>query len=196
MVQRFAATACLTLLLFACGGSGGESSVECVLEYWNGEVGTCLPEGWGVINRETLLLRGVTDELAVVFQADQAVSGQFPLVSVTQQRLSAQTDPLSFSQESVRSVTTLSGYTLVDLRDMTIDDNAVQLHIFRARPQISQPERTFYQVSTVQADKGYTFTGMTPVSVSGRTESEVLKIVGCATWHSNADVRAERLSEC
>ena len=170
----------LALLLTACGSSG-EAEVACSLEYWDGTIGTCLPDEWGVLDSETLRRRGVPEETIAAFQADQAVSGQFPTVTVTQESLSRPTTPEAYSQASIRSVSVLPGYSELETTSMEIDGNTVQLHVFSAQPVESDPARRFYQVSTVADEKGYSFTAATPISISDILEQQVLLILGNVT---------------
>ncbi|MDO8649058.1 MAG: hypothetical protein Q7R81_04730 [Candidatus Peregrinibacteria bacterium] len=169
-----------TLLLAACGGSSAE--VACDQQYWDGTVGTCLPQGWSVIDRATLVERGLPQEVTVGFQAATAVSGQFPTVAVTTETLADPIDAAAYSEASIRSVTVLPKYTLVDTRPVTVEGQEVQIHIFTAQPVAEEPERRFHQVSTVHGNNGYTFTALTPVSVDSDLEEQVLLILEHMTF--------------
>ncbi len=179
MHRRFLALLVVPLLLSACGG--GASVAECQGQYWGGAVGTCLPAGWSVVDRETLSQRGVGEEVVAAFQAEESVSGQFPTVLVTREAVADDVAPDAYSKASIRSVTTLPGYKLVDSRKLTIDDADVEMHIFSAQPIAEEPERKFYQVSTVHGGAGFTFTALTPVSTSSALEKEILLILQSAT---------------
>ena len=158
----------LPLLLVGCGGSG--SVAECQDQYWDGAVGTCLPDGWNVVDRETLSQRGVGEEVVAAFQDEDSVSGQFPTVLVTREAVAGDVTPEAYSKASVRSVTTLPGYKLVDSRSVVIDGSQVDMHIFSAQPLSEEPERKFYQISTTHGGAGYTFTALTPISTSSALE--------------------------
>lgn len=174
IVMRFSHGVLLgvSLLLAACGGGG--SSTACDTDYWDGVVGTCLPEGWLPLDAETLRQRGVPEETLVAFQRQEPVSGQFPTVAVTREPLAEVTDPMQYSDANIRSVVVLEGYEVVDSKDFTVDGNKVKIHIFTAQPIEGEPRRRFYQVSTTVGDVGYTFTGVTPISIDTDVEKEVM----------------------
>lgn len=166
-----------TIVLSGCSGSGG-SKTACVQDYWDGEVGTCLPEGWIVVDSETLLQRGVPQETLVAFQAEQAISGQFPTVAVTREVMVQEVSAEDYSLASIRSVSVLPGYEQVDSRDIRIDEAKISLHIFTAQPDTGEPRRKYYQVSTTKGQKGYTMTATTPVAIEDALEKQVLAILG------------------
>ncbi|MBU0767083.1 hypothetical protein KKF55_04890 [Patescibacteria group bacterium] len=176
----------LAFLLTACGG-GGSSKVECDKEYWDGTVGTCLPVGWIVIDRETLRQRGVPDETLTAFRSEESVSGQFPSISITQERLTSKIDAKSYSEASIRSVSTLPGYTLVDSPSVKIDGEEVAMHIFSAQPVENEPARRFYQVSTISGDMGYTVTASAPFFVEKDLEDAIKFILESATFEAPAE---------
>lgn len=165
-----------SILLSACSDGGG-TETACTEDYWNGEIGTCLPDGWIVVGSETLLQRGVPPETLVAFQAEQAASGQFPTVAVTREALSQEVSAEDYSAASIRSVSVLPGYEQVDNRDLTIDAAKVSLHIFTAQPDEGEPRRRYYQVSVPKAQRGYTMTATTPVAIEDSLEQQVLAIV-------------------
>ena len=163
------------LLLASCGGSSSE--IACSQDYWDGTVGTCLPDGWEILDTETLRQRGVPEETIVAFQAKDPISGQFPTVAVTQEQLSSVVDPLQYSDANIRSIEVVEGYTRVDIKDYQIAGTKVSLHIFTAQPIEGEPRRRFYQVSTTDGDMGYTITAVTPVSIDKTTEDAMLLIL-------------------
>jgi|SRR3989338_652640 len=165
-----------SLFLTACSGGGSVAST-CVEDYWDGEVGTCLPDGWIVVDSETLLQRGVPPETLVAFQAEQAVSGQFPTVAVTREALNQEVSAEDYSSASIRSVSVLPGYEQVDARDIRIDEAKVSVHIFTAQPDDGEPRRKYYQVSLPKGQKGYTMTATTPVAIEDALEQQVLAIL-------------------
>jgi hypothetical protein len=175
-MKRVASLVILTLALSACGGSGSSSGVACTQQFWNGVLGVCLPEAWTVLEREKLAERGVPPQVIVAFQSQKAVSGQTPTLTVTSERLTTPLESPAYSSASIRSVTTLPGYKLLDSRTMDIEGKAVDLHVFTAQPIAGEPERRFYQLSAVAAGIGYTFTALTPVSIGDTLEKELLVI--------------------
>ncbi|PIR48553.1 hypothetical protein COU80_02465 [Candidatus Peregrinibacteria bacterium CG10_big_fil_rev_8_21_14_0_10_55_24] len=170
----------LGLFLVSCGGSTSE--VACVEDYWDGTVGVCLPEGWSAVDAETLRLRGVPTETIAAFRAGEPVSGQFPTVTVTAEPLSQVITPADYSDASIRSVTGLPGYTLIDEKDMKVDDNDVRLHVFSSQPVEGEPARRFYQVSTVQGEYGYTATAAVPTFVSDDIVAQILAVLEGVTF--------------
>lgn len=180
-VKKALLSAGLTLLLTACGG-GGE--VACEAMYWDAEeeLGTCLPDGWHVLDRDQLDERGVPGEVIVGFQADTPVSGQFATVVVTHEALNDDMTSAEYSDASVISIQGLPGYNEIDQQTIAIDEEDVTLHVYTAQPREEQPESRFYQVSAAKGSDGYTFTGATPVSVPDELEEQVLLIVRSATF--------------
>ena len=177
-----------TLLLSACGSSSGNSSTSsCKQQYWDGTLGVCLPATWKVLDRETLQSRGVPDEVTTAFQSSVVVSGQNPTVTVTKETLQGTIDSVSYSQASIRSVASLPGYKLIDTRAVKIDGNDLELHVFSALPLPEEPEKRFYQLSSVSNGFGYTLTALTPLSVSSSLESEVLTIMRSLTFKDPAE---------
>lgn len=162
----------LAILLSGCGG-GEESAAACDHPYWSGTIGTCVPEGWNILDRVTLNETGIAEEVMVAFKREEAVAGQFPSVTVTQEPLAQPVDSTTYSAASIRSVTVLPGYKQIDVQKVKVDDEEVDLHIFSAQPDPEQPARRFYQVSAVSGSNGYTVTALTPQSPSRELEAEV-----------------------
>ena len=187
---------CLSLLLVlsACGGGGDNentSTPPCSSPYWDGTVGTCLPQGWHVVDRDILRERGLPAEVIAAFQADQAVSGQFPTITVTRELLSKDMTAAEYSEASIQSVGTLPGYSSIDTRSLTVDGQQVALHIFSAQLQESQPKQWFYQVSAVSGKNGYTYTAALPLSVEDSLEQRVLLILQNVTFRDVAQSSAQ-----
>ena len=159
-------------LLAACGG-GSSRGVSCEQHYWDGSVGTCLPDGWDVLDGETLRQRGVPEETIVGFQLAEAVSGQFPTVAITREKLANVVDPAKYSEANIRSVEVLAGYKLMDSKEFIVDGEKVTLHVFTGQPIEGEPSRRFYQVSTTLEDVGYTMTAVTPLSIDDSLEKQV-----------------------
>ena len=82
-----------------------------------------------------------------------------------------------YSDQSVNSVTSLPGYTLVDRKTVTIGGEKVTIHTFTARPVAEQPAHRFLQLSAAHGDAGFTFTAALPLSVSDSLEKQVLLIL-------------------
>lgn len=172
----------LPLVLLSCGGSSGDTPVACDQEYWDGTLGTCLPEGWHVVNASDLQTRGAPHEVDVAFQANDALSGRFPLVTVTSQTLADGSSVEEFDEQSRDSVKTLAGYTLIDERVQEVDNQPTTLHIFTAQPIAEQPVQRFYQLSYPSDGKGYTFTGVLPLSVEKAEENKMLTLLTNVTF--------------
>ena len=180
-MKRLVSIAVFCLALAACGG-GSAATVSC-RDYWDGTFGTCLPDDWVVIERETLRQRGVPEDTLVAFQSQVAVSGQFPTLAVTREALAQVMSPDVYSKANIRSVTVLPAYKEVDTRDVRIDEDTVTLHTFTAQPIAEEPMRRFYQASTVTEDgDGYTITATLPVSFSDDVEREIHVMFDEATF--------------
>ncbi|MBM3227963.1 hypothetical protein FJZ27_03845 [Candidatus Peribacteria bacterium] len=166
---------CFTLS--ACSlGSGGNARSSCAEDYWDGELGACLPDAWVVVDAETMMQRGVPPETLVAFQAEEAVSGQFPTVVVTREALGQEVASGDYSSAAMRSVSVLSGYNLIDARSVRIDGSKVDVHIFSAQPSEAEPRRRFYQMSFSEGLRGYTVTATTPVAIEDSLEASIFAI--------------------
>lgn len=175
-----------TLLLGACGGNSTTPDLSCTSAYWDGTIGTCLPDGWHVVDRADLDQRGIPGEVVVAFQSDAPISGQLATVTVTREPLTQEMDAKTYSDLSVQSVQGLPGYNLIDERTVTVDGDSITLHIFTAQPRIDEPETRFYQVSVPLGQSGYTYTAATPVAVEKDLENQVLLILRNATLRGPA----------
>lgn len=164
-----------TILLTSCGGGSAEAT--CDEYFWDGTVGTCLVEGWEVVNRETLRQRGVPEETILGIQHTEAVSGQFPTVAITEEKLPNPVDAAQYSEASIRAVSVLNGYERIDEKEITIDGETVKMHVFTGQPIDGEPKRRFIQVSTAVGDKGYTLTAVSPVSIDNSLEKQILLMV-------------------
>lgn len=174
----------LPLVLSACGGSGGaESSENCSSRYWDGTVGTCLPQGWHVVEREVMRERGLPENAIVAFQADQATSGIFPSVVVMREALRKELDSPAYSAATIQSVQTLNAYQQVDLTDVEVEGDTVQMHTYIAQPNSQQPKQRYYQLGAVKGRNGYTFTAALPLSVEDAVEERVLVILQNVAFH-------------
>ncbi len=177
MKRRLAIALASLFLLVSCGGTGETATVTCKEQYWDGTVALCLPAGWTIVDRETLADRGVPDEVLAAFQTAKAVSGQFPTVTVTKETLTEALDSKTYSDASMKSVSTLPGYTHVDTKKLAVDGDNVELHIFTAQPLNDEPARRFYQVSAVSGGNGYTVTGLAPVTIVSQLDKEIQLIL-------------------
>jgi uncharacterized protein YceK len=183
-MKRIVLTLAVTLLLAGCGGgSSSTAAVECQREFWDGEFGTCIPQGWGLVDSETARQRGVpADEARVIFQADAAVSGIFPTIVITQEHLLQAVTAEDYSTNAIKLASIQQGYKLLDKQDLQIYDRMVKLHRFHAQPLVEQPLLLFQQWSTVKDDWGYTATSMMPVTVPKETEAAVKLILESASF--------------
>lgn len=172
----------LSLTVSACGGGGGSREVVCREAFWDGTVGTCLPDEWKALMREELAELGSSPEVIVAFRTEQTVSGSAPVVAVTREALSEATDPEEYSSASVEAVKSLPGFESDHTESTRIDGADVTLHIFTAQPNADEPRRRFFQVSTVAGGVGYTFTGVLPLSVLESIEEQVKLILTNATF--------------
>lgn len=179
------------LLLSACGGGSDALSQDCDKEYWDGTIGICLPQGWVVMDQETLRQRGVPNDTVVAFQAEKPESGQFPTITVTKEPLTDVTEPSAYSEASIRSVSVLPQYTLIDSTQTNVDGDSISLHVFSAQPVADEPARRFYQLSTVHDMAGYTVTATTPVSVTDELEKQIFFMLGSTTFEDRQMEEAE-----
>lgn len=172
----------VSLLLVSCGGSKKNGDTVQCQSYWFNEVGACLPATWKLLDRTELTQRGVPEDVLIAYQSETAVSGQFPTISVTKEPLASVVTPQAYSDATIRSVSVLPGYKLVDQKPTTIDGVALPIHVFFAQPVNGEPQRRFMQVSTVVGQSGYTITALTPLTVSAALENEILTIIGSTTF--------------
>ena len=184
-MKRFLAIISTAALLTACGGASS-SAIACSEQFWNGVIALCLPAGWTVLEREILDDRGVPDQVIVAFQAEKSVSGQSPTITVTSEKIGLPLDTTAYSKASVRAVTTLPGYKLIDSRSMTVESQKTELHVFSAQPVAGEPERRFFQLSAVAANVGYTVTALTPVSISDTLQKEIMLIMNSVAFSQPA----------
>lgn len=180
-MRRFSLSLITLVFLAGCGG-GSTADATCESSYWDDTIGTCVPEGWHVVDEEQLDDRGVPDEVVVAFQSDTPFSGQFPTVTVTRETLPRSMTSAEYSEASVLSVQALPNYDEIDKKTVAVDKEDVELHIFTAQPREDQPVTRFYQVSAVSEGIGYTFTAATPVSVNGDLDAQIRLILSNATF--------------
>lgn len=175
------------LVLVACGGS---VAVECSQRYWDGQVGTCLPDGWHVLDRANLDQRGVPEEAVVAFQTDESISGQYLTVVVTREELPQEVASSDYSEAGAASVTSLPGYGRIEERRVKIDGENHVLHVFTAQPSDAQPMARFYQLSMAKGKTGYTFTVATPVSIDASAEDRIVAILKNATMQPPSEAQS------
>lgn len=186
-MKRFTLLACALVSLAACSRSSPSSTVipvTCDSRYWDGEVSVCVPQGWHALEPEAFRDHGLPQEVIAAFQANSAVSGQYPSMTVTRERLTTAVTPSAYSKATMETVRSLSGYKEIDVRDVTIEDLGVDLHLFSARSSPDQPKQKFYQVSTVKGQNGYSFTAAGPLSVDDAVEKRLLFIIEHVGFHS------------
>lgn len=179
----------LAILLTACGGGGGSS--DCDNEYADSRLSLCLPDRWIVMDGETRRQRGIPDETIVAIRFEEAISGQFPAVTVTRETMRREVSPLDYSEAGIRSVSTLPGYTLTDTKEVRIDGEDVSMHIFTAQPISDEPARKFYQISTVSGNDGYTVTAAAPLFIESSVEKQIESIVMSISFEKEAPEEEE-----
>ncbi len=172
--SHLAAIVVSAVLVVSCGGS---TAVVCTQSYWNGEIGTCLPDGWHVLERDNLDDRGVPEEAIVAFQTDESIGGQYLTVVVLREDLRDEVSSGEYSEAGAAAVQTLPGYARLDERSVTIDDAPHILHVFTAQPSDTQPVARFYQLSMAKGRVGYSFTAATPVSIDDSAEDRIVAIL-------------------
>jgi len=178
-VQRIASLCILAVLLTSCS-SGSSTRVSCN-RYWDGTVGTCLPNRWEIVQPSVLQERGVPGEVVIAFQAEESVSGHFPTVTVTREFLTQELSGSEYSKQSIQSVETVLGYKLIDTQGVKIDGEKVDIHIFNAQPNPADASFRFYQLSTIAKRIGYTFTVAIPFSIPEGLEDQILTIMESVT---------------
>lgn len=190
-MRKTFAIAGFCLLLSACGGED-TTDANCDTAFWDGTVGTCLPTGWNVVERNDLEDRGIPDEVLVAFQSEVPYAGQFATITVTRETLAQPLTSSEYSDASIASVRGLPGYEEIDRQSTAVDSEDVELHIFTAQPRQDAPESRFYQVSAVSGNSGYTFTAAVPVAPPDELEAHVLTILRAVTF---TDPEAETAGE-
>jgi hypothetical protein len=176
----------LSTFLLALSACGGGTTVECAQQYWDGEVGTCLPSGWQVLDRANLDDRGVPEEAVVAFQTEESIAGQYLTIVVTREKLPNDVASAEYSEAGAASVTTLPGYARINETNVKIDGENHILHAFTAQPSQDQPMARFYQLSLAKGSTGYTFTAATPVSIDESAEERITAILMNATLRAPA----------
>jgi hypothetical protein len=173
-MKRAMIAVCMTVLLVSCSSKkSGDASVACDQQFWNGTFATCLPKGWKVLSKETMLTLGVPEETIAAFQVQDPNAGQFDTVTVTREPLATDMTTTEYSNANVLAVSALPDYRLIDKTVVYIDAVESALHVFSARPSPETPIRRYYQVSAAKDRMGYTFTGSFPLSVEDAEAAEV-----------------------
>lgn len=182
------ASFCALLLVFpllaACGSSSRTTTttVACQSRYWNGTVGTCLPQAWHAVDPVLLQENGLPPEVVAAFQADAEVSGVYPTVTVTRQVMRQNMTAEQFSAASIQAVSVLPEYKKLDQKTVSIDGREVAVHVYSAQLRPDRPVQRYYQMSTVNGRSGFTFTGALPLSVDTQLEQKVLLILQNASF--------------
>lgn len=177
----------VSLLLVSCGGGSSSSTASCDQDYWDGEIGTCLPSGWDILDRETLRQRGVPEETIVAFQSQESVSGQFPIVAITREQLANPVGSDEYSDANIRLISAFEGYEHIDTKDTDVAGQSVSMHMYSAQPIESEPRRRFYQVSLTNGDVGYTVTAAAPISLDGSFEKKMLLMIEQLTFEERKE---------
>lgn len=175
-MKRVLVAGMTVFLLAGCGGGSSSDKIVCNQQFWNGTFAACLPSGWRVLSKETLIQLGVPEETVAAFQYDTPHAGQMDTVTVTSEPLSTEMKTPEYSQANVLAVSALPDYKLIDKETVTIDAQESSLHVFSARPAADQPIRRYYQVSAANGRTGYTFTGSFPLSIQ-ENEAESVKFI-------------------
>lgn len=140
-----------------------------------------------MVSAADLQSRGSPREVAVAFQADDAIGGRFPLVTVTTQSLTAGEKTADFDQQSRNAVKTMPAYTVVDEREVTVDEETSTLHVFTAQPIAEQPVQRFYQLSVAHDGQGFTLTGVLPLTVDTKDEAKMKTLLTHVTFEKPKD---------
>lgn len=186
-----------SLLLLSCGGRNqNRDQTGCVQSFWNGSVGTCIPEGWAALTEVKLFEQGIPPEAEVAFQKSEPDAGQFPTVVVLKEFLPEGATTESYAEASKHSVAVYPSYRLITTRPVNVDDEEAEIHVFSARPIQDEPERRFYQVYAVSPKGvGYAFTALTPLSIQSDLEKEILTILGNVTFTEATETAAASSEE-
>lgn len=183
------ASLCALLVLFpllsACSSSGSRTAattVACQSRFWNGTVGTCLPQGWHAVDPVLLQENGLPPEVVAAFQADAEASGVYPTVTVTRQVMRTSMTAEQFSTASIQAVSVLPQYKKLDQKTVSVDGREVAVHVYSAQLREDRPVQRYYQMSTVSGRSGFTFTGALPLSVDTQLEQKVLLILQNASF--------------
>ena len=182
-MKRVFAAGIVILTLAGCGGSSATTAaVTCKEQYWDGTIGLCLPDGWRVMDSETLRSREVGEETIAAFQAEQATAGQFPVLTVTREILAEAADSTRYSDDSIRKVKAgILQYKLIDMRKQKIDAQDVSVHVFSGQTKVDAPERRFWQMSFVDGDSGFTVSARSPLAASDTLQKQILLMLGTVT---------------
>lgn len=148
-------------------------------------MGVCVPAGWNEVSTEQLRERGIPQEVVVVFQSEQLVSGNIPTVLVTKEILTRDFDASTYSESNVVSVASLPAFEQVDKQELKIDGKKVHLHTFIAQPVTEEPKKRFYQLSSVSRGVGYTITAVLPVSTDKAVERQALTMLRSLTFEQS-----------
>ena len=174
---RLRSAVCLPVLfglITACSsGTSTANTVVCDQQFWNGMFSACLPAGWKVLSRDSLLTLGVPEETVAAFQFEAPHAGQLDTVTVTREPLTQDLSTEDYSLANILAVSALPDYKLIDKVTVFIDGKESALHIFSARSAPDKPIRRYYQLSAVTNRTGYTFTGAFPLSIQ---ESEAAQV--------------------
>jgi hypothetical protein len=162
----------LSLLLSACGGVGS----NCAEEVWTGKFGICIGEGWEQVSEEELRAEGVPEETIAAFQLSETREGQRDNIVVSRERVQAD-DAVEYSQANIRIIEKTPEYALIEKREVKVGGQKTILHIFTARPVPDLPARRFYQVSLVDGNRGYVFTGTLPFTVDEEIEEGIIEMM-------------------
>jgi hypothetical protein len=171
-----------TILFTACGG---DSVSGCSEHIWTGKFGICIGKDWEQVSEEKLKEEGVPAETLAAFQIKDQRAGQRDNIVVSRERLPSAISALSYAETNVNTIEATPDYALIEKRSVKIDGEKTLLHVFTARPVPDLPARRFYQLSLVDGNRGYVFTGTLPFSVDEEVENGIIEMMLSGTLKEN-----------
>lgn len=166
------------LPLTAC--SGGRRS--CVQDVTVEGVTLCLARGWERVSEDILKEKKVPEETVAAFHRTDERGGQRDNIVITRESLPGKVSDLAYAEANIKSIAAIPEYSLIEKREVKIEGDVTQLHIFTGRPVPDIPARRFYQLSLTEGTTGYTFTGTLPYSVDEKSEEALLTILQSARF--------------
>lgn len=174
MRQHFLASIAITLLLLpACRASKKSCAEQVTVE----NVRLCLAKGWEQVSAETLKEKKVPEETLAAFHRTDSAGGQRDNVVLSVEALPGKVSDLAYAEANIKSIAAIPEYTLIEKREVKMEGDVTQLHIFTGRPVPDVPVRRFYQLSITEGTTGYTLTGTLPYSIEEESEETLLAIL-------------------
>ncbi len=134
------------------------------------------------MDRERVDQYGVGADTVLSLQTMKPVSGTLPTIVITQEMLKQPMNTTAYSAASIRAVSTLPGYQLIDERTTNVDGVSSEIHVYSAQPATDQPKNRYYQVSAVSKGVGYTATAYAPLSISQTLEQQIFLMLDSFTF--------------